>query len=221
MATQKQPVPETAAKWYPLSELTPDSENANTHDARSIETIARSLLRFGMRKNIVADKHKVIRAGNGTYEAIQWIAGIRGDDVLQALAVKHGLLRKVVSGKKVTFEPYILCEVTNLDGDEATAYALADNQTATLSQRDMSKVAAQLSDLQARTTINDLGWTAAALKAIIKTEDNLNASDDENNVNQLDGVVYKIIIVCADEADQLRIMEHLAEQEIECQPLNL
>lgn len=77
--------------WMPLAQLKPDPDNANAHDATSIEAIARSFLRFGMRKNIVADKNKVIRAGNGAYEALLWIEqeSLRSEATKQRTLLLH------------------------------------------------------------------------------------------------------------------------------------
>lgn len=162
--------------WLPLSQLTPDPNNANTHNERSIRAIADSLLRFGMLKNVVADKHKVIRAGNGTYEAIAWIAACETDnsedEQIRVQAINHGILRKELKPGKhkagvTQLVPYIRCEVTNLEADEATAYALADNRTGQLSTLNLDTVSEQLRDLQNRVSVAGIGWDTSELTNLL------------------------------------------------------
>lgn len=151
-----------------------DANNANEHDARSIEAIARSLLRFGFRKPIVADADKVVRAGNGTLEACLWIAEKAQEDSDDGRYVRErgqaiGVLRQ---GKKAnSFDVWIRCEVSPLRADEAMAYALADNQTARISSFDWQKVAEQLKQLQAADLpIADLGFAAFELEPLLAEE---------------------------------------------------
>lgn len=166
--------------WYPLSHFTTDPNNANTHNQRSVRAIADSLLRFGMLKNVVADKHKVIRAGNGTYEAIQWIASCDTDSVederIRAQAVKQGILRLFGKSNKLT--PFIRVDVTNLEADEATAFALADNRTSTHAVLDLDKVSEQLRDLRERVGIDDLGWNDEELQGLLLPKEDKQPPDE-------------------------------------------
>lgn len=134
--------------WIEANKVKPDPNNANTHSQRSIEAIAQSLLRFGFRKPMIADRKGVVRAGNGTLEAVQWIAAQNTDspedEALRRRAQEIGILRANAKGKLV---PWVRCEISALEGYEATAFALADNQTARISNNDWSKVAEQLKEM--------------------------------------------------------------------------
>lgn len=121
-------------KQMRVEELANDPANARKHDARSIESIAASLTRFGQQKPIVVDGRGVVRAGNGTLEAARTLGW----------------------GK-------IAVVVTELDGDEATAFAIADNRTSDLSYWDPDRLLEQLNDLS-------LSDDEGLLKAVSFTE---------------------------------------------------
>jgi DNA modification methylase len=77
-----------------------------------------SLRRFGQQKPIVIDRNNIVRAGNGTLEA----------------------------AKRLGWEK-IDCVRTELNGADATAYAIADNRTAELAEWDDEVLAATLNGL--------------------------------------------------------------------------
>ena len=84
----------------------PDPANARKHSSRNLSAIKASLLRFGQQKPIVVDSQGVIIAGNGTWEAAK------------ALGWKT-----------------IEVKVSQLEGSDRSAYAIADNKTAALADR--------------------------------------------------------------------------------------
>lgn len=182
--------------WIPLAQVKPDPNNANDHTQRSIEAIARSFLRFGMRKNVVADKQKIVRAGNGAYEAIHWILAqamaneTEDQQTIRARALQLGLLREVRKGKATKLEPYIRCEITDLEADEATAYALADNQTGRLSSFNFERVATQLKDLQTRTRIDDLGFADFEIEPLLAAEWKKPALEDLPGIGKTEHVEF-------------------------------
>lgn len=90
-----------------IDSVTQDPSNAMGHPERNIETIKGSLKRFGQQKPIVVSSDGIIRAGNGTWQA--------------AKALGWGTIEIVR---------------TDLKGVEATAYSIADNRTAELSEWD-------------------------------------------------------------------------------------
>lgn len=85
----------------PTTELSEDPANLRDHPARSIEAIKASLRRFGFQKPVVVDSKGVVRAGNGTLRAARELG-----------------IEKV---------PTV---VSDLDGSDLTAYAIADNRSA-------------------------------------------------------------------------------------------
>lgn len=88
-------------KKVKLSDLTYDPANTRKHEAKNLDTIKASLNKFGQQKPIVVNKNNVVVAGNGTLEA--------------AIALGWEEITVVV---------------TELNGVDATAYAIADNRTA-------------------------------------------------------------------------------------------
>lgn len=111
---------ELTIRKYRVADLSSDPANARKHSDRNIEAILGSLKRFGQQKPIVVDVSGVVRAGNGTLEAARRLGWVEIDGV-----------------------------ETGLQGSEATAYAIADNQTAALAEWDDSILAATLESLQA------------------------------------------------------------------------
>jgi ParB-like chromosome segregation protein Spo0J len=90
-----------------IAELKQDPKNVRKHSERNLEKVRNSLKKFGQQKPIVINSDGIVIAGNGTYAA----------------------------AKELGWEK-INCVETNLNGDEAVAYAIADNRTAELSEWD-------------------------------------------------------------------------------------
>jgi len=104
----------------PIAELHSDPVNARVHPDPNLKAIAASLARFGQQKPIVVDTKNVIRAGNGLVEAAHTL----GWQTIQAVR-------------------------SELQGTEATAFAIADNRTAELARWDEEILAKTLGALQA------------------------------------------------------------------------
>jgi len=104
-----------------ISKLTPDPNNARTHNQRNLDAIAGSLSEFGQRKPIVITQHNIIAAGNGTVEAAKSL-GWTDIEVVRVPA--------------------------DWDADRIKAFALADNRSAELAQWDEQVMASQLLELQ-------------------------------------------------------------------------
>lgn len=111
----------------PIDDLKPDPENAVEHGEANIRAIMASLKKFGQQKPLVVTRTLVVVAGNGTL-----------------LAAK----RLGWSTLEVRF--------TELEGDEATAYALADNSTARLATWKTPFLVGQLDHLKMK------GWDMPA-----------------------------------------------------------
>lgn len=104
-----------------IANLTPDPQNARTHDDTNLKAIEGSLKEFGQRKPIVVTQDNVIAAGNGTVEAAKRLGWID----IQAVRVP-----------------------ADWDADRIKAFALADNRTAELAAWNPQVMASQLVDLQ-------------------------------------------------------------------------
>jgi len=103
----------------PIEELDLDPANVRQHDEKNLAAIKSSLKRFGQQKPIVVDPKGIVIAGNGTLTA--------------ARALGWDRIRIVR---------------TQLEGSEATAYAIADNRTAELATWDDGALVQQLQALK-------------------------------------------------------------------------
>jgi ParB-like chromosome segregation protein Spo0J len=120
----------------PIDSLTPDPENARTHDADNLAAIAASLKAFGQQKPIVVDTRGVVLAGNGT------LAAARSLGWTEVAVVE-----------------------TDLEGAAAAAYAIADNRTGELSQWDYQALALALEQLPAGMALAT-GFESGAVESI-------------------------------------------------------
>jgi len=103
----------------PIDSLKPDSDNVRNHNEANIESIRKSLNRFGQVDPIIVDADDVIRSGNARWQ------------VLKDMGKTHVVVMK-----------------TDLRGDEARAYAIAANRTAELAEWNDIELAKQLKELQ-------------------------------------------------------------------------
>ena len=110
-----------------IDDLFNDPANVRKHDQRNIDAIKASLTRFGQQKPIVVNTNGIVIAGNGT------------------LSAARDLGWKDIS----TVE-------TELDGVDATAYAIADNRSAELAIWDEDALAQTLASLQNDESIDEL-----------------------------------------------------------------
>tara|TARA_Y100000296_G_C5149634_1_gene245683 strand:- start:732 stop:1292 length:561 start_codon:yes stop_codon:yes gene_type:complete len=123
-----------------VSELVNDSANVRKHDQRNIDAIKASLTRFGQQKPIVVNGDGVVIAGNGTLAA----------------------------AKDLGWKDIAIVE-TELDGVDATAYAIADNRTAELAVWDDDALAQTLASLQNDDSIDELvsGFSEQEIEELI------------------------------------------------------
>lgn len=124
----------------PVSDLASDPANARKHNERNLDAIKASLTRFGQQKPIVIDSSGVVRAGNGTLAAAKALGWAEID-----------------------------CVVSDLQGAEAVAYAIADNRTAELAEWDDDVLTATLQSLadEDPALLVDAGFTEADLNAML------------------------------------------------------
>jgi hypothetical protein len=135
-----------------IATLSQDPANARKHDDKNLEAIKASLRRFGQQKPIVVDSSNVVRAGNGTLAA----ATALGWDSINVVQ-------------------------TDLQGSEATAYAIADNRTAELADWDESVLAASLSSLADvdETWLSDLQFSEKEIAELVASTQEQEIIEDE------------------------------------------
>jgi len=118
-----------------ITDLTPDPQNARTHDDKNLKAIEGSLREFGQRKPIVITSQNIIAAGNGTVEAAKSL----GWTEIEAVRVP-----------------------ADWNADRIKAFALADNRTAELATWSIEVLASQLVELEEATfQIEDFGFTSS------------------------------------------------------------
>ena len=123
-----------------IDELDCDPANVRAHDAKNLDAIKSSLKRFGQQKPIVVNEKGIVIAGNGTLTAARAL----GWDSINIVK-------------------------TELDGVNATAYAIADNRTGELAEWDNEALAKQLSALQIEdeALVEAAGFSDAELTALV------------------------------------------------------
>lgn len=184
----------------PVKEVVKDAQNVRLHDERSLTEIRASLVQFTQRKNVVVqtrpDGSKIVRAGNGTLDAVlalgkEWIAAIYEE------------------------EP----------DAHARAFALADNRTAELSRWDLPALKVQL-DEQAELLVAVPGFDKAFLTGLTNDLQELRGQDEPSGPadpgaseppaqpkSQL-GEVYALgphLLVCGDSSDPALVATLLAD----------
>lgn len=141
----------------PLDQLILDEKNARKHPARSLEMLAEGLKQFGQQKPIVIDKKNKIVAGNGTVMA----AKMCGWDTIKAA-------------------------VTELEGVAATAYAIADNQLAGLSEWDLELYGLNIKEIRDSNWLgnwNAIGFEKSEIDLFLEANwsDNNSARNDKKS----------------------------------------
>tara|TARA_R110002167_G_scaffold43625_4_gene131610 strand:+ start:105 stop:1400 length:1296 start_codon:yes stop_codon:yes gene_type:complete len=123
-----------------IDELDCDPANVRAHDSKNLDAIKSSLKRFGQQKPIVVNDKGIVIAGNGTLTAARSL----GWDSINIIT-------------------------TELDGVNATAYAIADNRTGELAEWDEEALAKQLSALQIEdeALVEAAGFSDAELTALV------------------------------------------------------
>jgi ParB-like chromosome segregation protein Spo0J len=128
-----------------ISLLKPDEKNVRLHDERNIEAIKASLSRFGQQKPILVDANNVVLAGNGTL-----------------------LAARELGWKKINITK------TNLSGEEARAYAIADNRTTDLSVFSEADLVESLSQIMAGSEdieMADMGFSVDEYNDMIESQE--------------------------------------------------
>lgn len=163
---------------WPISKLTPDPQNARSHDKRNLDAIATSLEKFGQRKPIVITPEGIILAGNGTVQAA-----------------------KQLGWKEVA----VSVAPADWDYNTARAYALADNRSAELAEWNTDILATQLVELDAEGwDIGELGFDVPEPDSpIVEDEGPLTFDEEAEPITKL-GDVYQLgrhRLMCGDSTD--------------------
>jgi hypothetical protein len=126
----------------PIETLREDPANLRLHPDRNIEALIASLMRFGQQKPIVVDTKGIVRAGNGLLAAARRLEWT-----------------------------HIAAGMTNLSDAELTAYAIADNRIAELSEWDwqgLSQVFVAMKDIAG--AFDGLGFEAHEIQPLLEAD---------------------------------------------------
>lgn len=169
-----------------IESITEHEQNARKHGERNLETIKRSLERFGQQKPIIVDEQGVVIAGNGTLAAARALGW-----------------------------PEISVVVSSLSDVEAAAYAIADNRTAELATWDEQALATLLESLQQDDSIDALvtGFDESEISALIHGE-SAKAPDGESEAPIAE--TWAVLIECDSELDQEALYNRLVSEGYRC-----
>jgi ParB-like chromosome segregation protein Spo0J len=161
----------------PIESITPDPKNVRKHDKTNLKAIKGSLQLAGQQKNIVIDKNNICIAGNG---------------ILMA-AIELGWT-------------HITAYKSELEGDAAIAYALADNRTGDLSSFDDDLLKEMLSTLKNHgMDITSFGFDGFDFGDKTKDKESNDCQDK-----------FEILVKLGGEKDQREIYEELVSRGYEC-----
>ena len=154
----------TRSKPTTVADLKRDPTNPRQRGEKAKATLAKSLEQFGAARSVVIDADGIVRAGNGTLEAAE-AAGIRKV--------------KIVPGKR---DELVVVQRSDLAGDDAQAYAIADNRTGELAEWDLDQLETQLEGL-ADFSAADLGFTDYDLESLFPNPEPV-GPDDQGNLDE-------------------------------------
>jgi ParB-like chromosome segregation protein Spo0J len=168
-------------KSVPIGELRNDPSNARNH-SKNLDAIEASLVKFGQQKPIIAMTDGTIICGNGVFEVATNLGWEKLDVVY-----------------------------TNLKGNEAIAFAIADNRTSDLSKFDESILIEQLKGLRDdQEMLEATGFDETALARLF---------GESTMEIEMPNITYKIIVDCADEMTQRKMFDQFIAEGIKCQLL--
>lgn len=173
-----------------IASLKHDPANVRTHGERNREAIMRSLARFGQQKPIVVDANDIVVAGNATLDAAVEL----GWDTIDVVR-------------------------THLTGQEAMAYAIADNRASELAEWDQAALVEQLTALQ---DVDDLieaaGFTTKELESMIDKSVAFGEGSEEG-ASELGALEYRIIVDCDGETHQAQLLAQFEREGLICRAL--
>jgi ParB-like chromosome segregation protein Spo0J len=181
-----------AVEVIAIADLHLDPANVRKHPARNLATIKASLARFGQQKPIIIDANNVVRAGNGTLAA--------------AISLGWDSIR---------------CMRTGLSGTDATAYSIADNQSALQAEWDDDALARTLRALQDEDfDLGAVGFTDAEVDALFGVGDDAGGEEEPEAREPWQGR-FEIVVELASEAEQQEVYERLTADGLRCRVLTM
>ena len=174
--------PELNIKTVAIDTIEYDPFNVREHDERNIEAIKSSLARFGQQKPIVVKKDGTVIAGNGTLGAMRMLG----------------------------YKEIVIVE-TELEGEEAVAFAIADNRTAELAAWDDQALAQALDQLEGD-LLPASGFDQIDIDVLLASLGNWDSSDENSDgeAKELSELKTNINIECM-EKDKQKVISMVTE----------
>ena len=154
-----------------LDDLTLDQRNARKHNEKSVNGVAESLRLFGQQKPIVVDEAGVVIAGNATVRAARSL-GWTSVAAVSFVGTK----------------------------DQKTAFAIADNRTAELSEWNPDVLLEQISELSEDFDLDLLGLSSSEVADLMNVPD----LDPGENSFEIDGAEFMTVKLTPEQADVVR-----------------
>lgn len=172
-----------------ISDLIFDPANLRKHNKKNIDAIKASIARFKQQTPIVIDKNNIVRKGNGTLAAAIELGWIEINSIR-----------------------------TDLEGSEATAYAIADNRTSELAEWDNDALKDTLKSLSDdEFDLYDVGFDKNDLENLFEEETgNGNKNNEKDKETDIPEAKFEIIIKCENEIEQKNMFEELQNRGIKC-----
>lgn len=214
----------SAAVYMHVGDLRPNPRNPRLH-GNEVAALARTILRTAWGAPIVAQaRGRRIIGGHGRLEAAKLI--LRGIEV-------DGEMR---GGADHRFDPaapepgMVPVRLVDVGDAEADAMTVADNATGLQGADDNAKLLTMLAGFgRGSAVLADVGYTDAILDGLIKDAGDAvldgattgDAADDPGDTGPAlgEGLAYRIIVDCRDEAHQGELLERLESEGEKCRPL--
>jgi ParB-like chromosome segregation protein Spo0J len=172
-----------------LGQLTGDPRNARKHTPRNVDAIVDAIHEVGAARSIVIDEDGVILAGNATVKAAGE-AGLKRVRVIQAEG-----------------DELIAVQRSGLTAKQKTRLALFDNRASELADWDVDVLRGMEPD-----EITGM-FTVEELSGLLGEE---KIAKDLGEVGEM---VFRIVITCQNEEEQLQLLERLENEGVECRAL--
>ncbi|MBL4701792.1 MAG: hypothetical protein JKX85_11110 [Phycisphaeraceae bacterium] len=178
-----------------VADLCSDPQNAREHDARNLESIRKSLEKFGQQKPIVINTDGFVLAGNGTLTAARMLGW-----------------------------EYLAVAKSRLTGNAAKAYTIADNRTTDLSKWHDGDLADQLQALQQDLEFDHTvtGFDDAEIQQLLNEVYDLQAQgSDELEEQEEQPTQFSVVVTCKNGREQKRLLRMLEEKGYVCADLSM
>ena len=164
-----------------ITELSLDPSNVRKHGRKNLDAIKASLRKFGQQKPIVVDAKGIVLAGNGTLTA----------------------------AKELGWEEIEIVR-TQLEGVEATAFAIADNRSAELAEWEDKLVDVIKSLIAAGVDGDDLGFSQMDIDDMMQADAIADEADEiiHQQSVQVEPSKEYLIILAENEAEWDEMIAH-------------